>query len=549
PDSLISTIKYVVPKNSILSPARKLNDAALQEDLSIVLQDKTPGINWQSVIMMQSIDEAGGLKFKVPQLSHPVTFMKNVKPPNDEDIKIIPSRLVDILKQPSSINSEFQILLPFGRLKSLELELHWNPIKNITLIKHEKIIGAEPISQVEVFEYLCCPEEDDVLGNSVQFLDDTIDAPLEPRNGTRKIDQQTRKMKLRDDSAIPLIPKHDTNNITSKCHSAAIFDQRFPLNKKGSPHHLQHTWQSTYRKKENKIFGDSADIRELLQTDKISRDSNFIKQNERNHNINLNCVSPIVELTSSALNNEDKVTKWLSNCRKDIFLNEKEAFIYDEFENLHEIIDLTRDENPCDNNPSTDENIFENSQYLDGTRGSFVSQDQVSDPIKKVISTVENASQFFKGSKSDITSNDQAAGNDLVVKNFDHLFKAQNSSTSKNTLMTENNSTFSEDLQNSLPHHDTILPSIESSTPNGHSTSHFKVLKALAELQVILTRFPHDVHIIFSPCEEISARLARIIGDLCAAKCEEYLTPANKKGWADKQQWENRDWMAMEESL
>ncbi|CAG8594593.1 12683_t:CDS:2, partial [Acaulospora morrowiae] len=72
------------------------------------------------------------------------------------------------------------------------------------------------------------------------------------------------------------------------------------------------------------------------------------------------------------------------------------------------------------------------------------------------------------------------------------------------------------------------------------------VLKALTELQIILTCCLYNTHIMFSPCEEISARLVRMVGEFCAAKCDE---ESERKGWTSKQQWESRDWMTMEESL
>ncbi|RHZ88713.1 hypothetical protein Glove_21g226 [Diversispora epigaea] len=73
------------------------------------------------------------------------------------------------------------------------------------------------------------------------------------------------------------------------------------------------------------------------------------------------------------------------------------------------------------------------------------------------------------------------------------------------------------------------------------------VLKALAELQVVLKYMSCGTHIMFSPCEEISARLARMVGDICATNCEDDSIKNN--GWKNKQQWEDREWMTMEESL
>ncbi|CAG8486336.1 16609_t:CDS:10 [Funneliformis caledonium] len=73
-------------------------------------------------------------------------------------------------------------------------------------------------------------------------------------------------------------------------------------------------------------------------------------------------------------------------------------------------------------------------------------------------------------------------------------------------------------------------------------------LRAISELQsILMCSNCDDVQVMFSLCEEMSAKLLRMIGNRCAMQCDEL--GINKRGWKDHKQWESRDWMAMEESL
>ncbi|CAI2162565.1 2173_t:CDS:10 [Funneliformis geosporum] len=75
------------------------------------------------------------------------------------------------------------------------------------------------------------------------------------------------------------------------------------------------------------------------------------------------------------------------------------------------------------------------------------------------------------------------------------------------------------------------------------------ILRATSELQTILMCSNcDDVKIMFSLCEEMSAKLLRMIGNRCAIQCDEQGIII-KRGWKNQKHWESRDWMAIEESL
>ncbi|GES97645.1 hypothetical protein RCL_jg8805.t1 [Rhizophagus clarus] len=76
------------------------------------------------------------------------------------------------------------------------------------------------------------------------------------------------------------------------------------------------------------------------------------------------------------------------------------------------------------------------------------------------------------------------------------------------------------------------------------------ILRSISELKLILTCCKCDAKIMYSLCEEMSAKLLRMIGDSCATKCDiEGATRIGNHGWRNHKQWEERNWMTMEESL
>ncbi|UZN99491.1 uncharacterized protein OCT59_000760 [Rhizophagus irregularis] len=76
------------------------------------------------------------------------------------------------------------------------------------------------------------------------------------------------------------------------------------------------------------------------------------------------------------------------------------------------------------------------------------------------------------------------------------------------------------------------------------------VLRSISELKLILTCCNCDAKIMYSLCEEMSAKLLRMVGDACATKCDiEGATRVGNHGWKDHKQWAERNWMTIEESL
>ncbi|CAG8581602.1 41_t:CDS:2, partial [Scutellospora calospora] len=183
-DSLAQTIKSVISEDATLMHQKLDDETALQFDLEKILEVDNPSENWKSVIMWQSMDELGGLKFKVSQITRGSV--------NDDgtSFPLIPTKIFDLIARPNSMHSDFQILTSFSGMKALEFELHWNPIKNISQIEFEEIVNVKISSQKmsDTLKDLCsCANSDDILDTvDVQFFNELNDPHLIARKEKHK---------------------------------------------------------------------------------------------------------------------------------------------------------------------------------------------------------------------------------------------------------------------------------------------------------------------------------------------------------------------------
>ncbi|CAG8442941.1 12014_t:CDS:10 [Diversispora eburnea] len=397
-DSLIETL------NTVVSIPQKLDEEiTLQEDLGTILKTENPTENWRSIIIHQPMDEIGGMKFKD---------------------NIIPTCIADILSNSNSVNSEFKILTSISGLKVLELDLHWNPIpiKKIKFVEFKMLIDIEFAYQEREFEDLCCCGKggDDTLEIlDAQFIINTLESPLRSRKEKRKFDYQLKKMELKD-------------NIS---------------------HHNSH---HSYSCNEKDVAGESADIRDLLQTDMMSQKSGITRiagdttRWKRNNGMSS---SKLVTDNIPVLSIKDKISEWLVNdCNYD-FTIKKNISGSNNLERSIEIIDLTSE--PSDeisgynNCASQSRNIFSDGfnkkiENLSSPKNlDETSTDQNDKNNVFSNSTVEHASEFFRNPS---TCNDEAS----TVENFFKVpqnYKDQTTFCHDQNLKIQNNS-FKNFLQN-----------------------------------------------------------------------------------------------------
>ncbi|CAG8527964.1 60_t:CDS:10, partial [Dentiscutata heterogama] len=299
-ESLAQTIKSVVSEDDDTLMHQKLDDqTALQSDLEKMLKVENPDENWKSVIMRQSMDELEGLKFKVPQLPHPVSQITRGSA-NDDDgasFPLIPTKISDLIARPNSLHSDFQILTSFSGMKALEFELHWNPIKkNTSQIEFEQIVNMKLSSQEmsDTLNDLCsCAISDDILDTvDVQFFDIHDSHLITRKKGKHESGHKSKRLELEEEASSLIAPRCINNNnfMTDSCKETLA---------KNIPH--QSHLKSNHKKKEVPV-GNSADIRDLLQTDIIPSKMK---------------ISPDIPGLSSA----DRVIKWLSSYDESISVN------------------------------------------------------------------------------------------------------------------------------------------------------------------------------------------------------------------------------------
>ncbi|KAG9293211.1 hypothetical protein G9A89_010548 [Geosiphon pyriformis] len=143
--SLSEIIKVVTPFPEIRNAGSIDDETELRADFQNLFNLQVKGNEWKSLIFNQNLDEIGGLKFQVPELLHPLIISRTHH--SGSSFTFIPNRIADLITQRVSLCSEYQPLCAFAGLKALELELHWNPIKEITTLSIEKISQVEWITE------------------------------------------------------------------------------------------------------------------------------------------------------------------------------------------------------------------------------------------------------------------------------------------------------------------------------------------------------------------------------------------------------------------
>ncbi|CAG8524638.1 13568_t:CDS:10 [Racocetra fulgida] len=596
---------------------QKLEDqTALQSDLEKMLKVENPDENWKSVIMWQSMDELEGLKFKVPQLPHPVSQITRGSV-NDDGVSfpLIPTQISDLIAHPNSTHSDFQILTSFSGMKALEFELHWNPIKNTSHIEFEQIVDVNLPSQEisDILEELCsCANDDDIL--------DTINVKFEIHDP-----YLTTGKKMHEE----MLAKKDLLHSHLKSH-----------HQKGVPVGL-----SSYDKsnKDNDVHTNDVDLSDFSPTDgEVPVEDSLLYFNEQqNFNTLRNTSSICNEVSSKTLfdfkdiqNSSTKPNIVKSRYFADTFSATKSI---DDFlilrgkpaPNKHRNIDLKKrfhsanksGEVPSVNNtpndhtygytrythriPSSGSQFTDNGRNIRGVQNAHVSKyprtiyyrihndrlcsiitylhvlivaktiiDNMPMPIvthkyivsarllanrglllnlKGIYCKVEVFERDFEYLRP-LLPNDELETSyidcDLIIdERTGIIYYPLNLISQEQSVPT-----IARTIIRLAQKYSSLYVILETYTWNNRATHDndaecilpysytLPVLKAVAGLQAVLTRYSCDAHIVFSSCEEMSARLARLIGDLCASKCEE------ERG-QDRQQWESRDWMTMEETL
>ena len=152
----------------------------------------------------------------VPSLPHPATYISSD----------FPSRLSDLVVSDSS-ESDFQIFSPFSGMKTLELTLHWNPTKNLTILKLDEIVDVsdtpyDNLSEI-VQEYICFDSD-----NLLELIDFKTTKEIDEIYLRTKKEKKRLKQLEEKESAIFTTPRVTSTSVVSSkksnnCSLASYF--------------------------------------------------------------------------------------------------------------------------------------------------------------------------------------------------------------------------------------------------------------------------------------------------------------------------------------
>nr|CAG8605701.1 9653_t:CDS:2 [Entrophospora candida] len=448
-----------------------------------------------------------------------------------------------------SLNSKFQILQPFFGIKTLEFELHWNPIKKLVITDMKEIIDSNYNLEENIRELLknmCSCNNKSSIGDSIDLLLDVIiDPSLSLIESTKEPSclksRKEEKNSIEEEEITylsTLTPPSSPSKKTVTGIKSPYFSQVQQINYNNNDDNgdnfmakLQHSLNGnkindTTDKNNNgktfKYFSEkfsatrSIDDFLILRVLDISKNKNeptstSIDPTYKSTIRNLPAPTTVHKyiISSRLLQNNRLLTALRSdNCKVEL--------IERDFEYLKTFLS---------------DDYYEQQKNLNYVEADLILDERTAMiyfPLNK-ISQIQIFTQFL----NTLTRLAQKYSNFyLILENY-----------------TRNNNNNSDDMMIEL-----------STTPYLFTLPTIKALANLSSLP--------SIHILYSTSEEMSARLARLIGDVCATKCENFNNNNNLividddgnnydsignsgdgNGWKNRQQWESRDWMITEESL
>ncbi|CAG8527483.1 4840_t:CDS:10 [Ambispora gerdemannii] len=605
-NSLAKTIQAVVPFEKDMLKVSPLDQEteSLINDMEKLFAAKIKGNEWKTLILEQSMDEVGGLKFEVPELPHPSIIAKlksSLKCP------FIPSRLSDLVARRSrNLYPDLQqYLVAFTGIKTFELELHWNPIKNLTILSIEKTANVEWLTDDAAegaMKKECWCDVIVKLMDNLNFMIDQIED--DEKIIARKCEvmlQHTKKLTLSHSGK-----NSRTNELKERISSQnAIMELNpesssciEPTNIISERKNKVTKWLESIDHQQDEYFSNSTAIikKETERNSEISFDEfsfNSADAEKRKLSLfnnldssNMNtekfsaarAIDRFLTLRDKPINNKGK--EHISHKQKSIISRTPSNQVFSP--NLHRaafpspiylnpIYQQKQESTPQSENiythlpiPITTHTYIISSRLLQNR--AFVTALRSEDCKVELI---ERDFEYLRTTLPDNVSTTQHVDADLILDEESALiFLSLLQLSQQNSASNKKSST---EAALSILHlhkkYANLYLVLETYAWNQKSNDSIKSSlipypftspnqKALNELLVILESCECNVEIFFSSREEISARYARMIGDCCAEKCNsddggegERQTNYPAKGWKSRRQWESRQWMATEESL
>ncbi|CAH1761554.1 6324_t:CDS:2 [Entrophospora sp. SA101] len=445
-----------------------------------------------------------------------------------------------------SLNSKFQILQPFFGIKTLEFELHWNPIKKLVITDMKEIIDSNYNLEENIRELLknmCSCNNKSSIDDSIDLLLDVIIDP------SLSLIESTKEPSSASSTAVSA----DIISLLSKkkgisCNDNKNNDELKSIEEEEITYLSTLTPPSSPSKKtvtgiKSPYFSQ---VQQINYNNNDDDGDNFMAKLQ--HSLNGNKINDTTDK-----NNNGKTFKYFSGKFSATSIqhhrNQKhlKLKVLDISKNKNEptstSIDLTYKSTirnlPA---PTTVHKYIISSRLLQNNRLLTALR---SDNCK--VELIERDFEYLKTFLSDDYYEQQKNLNyveaDLILDERTAMIYFPLNKISQIQIFTQ----FLNTLTRLAQKYSNFYLILENYTRKNNNNSDdmmielsttpylftLPTIKALANLSSL-----PSIHILYSTSEEMSARLARLIGDV-----------GDGNGWKNRQQWESRDWMITEESL
>ncbi|CAB4484825.1 unnamed protein product [Rhizophagus irregularis] len=611
-DSLLSVINHVVPENVMPISSNQDEDEELQKDLDSIIKIDTPFDQWQ-IIMTQPMDEIGELKFTVPSLLHPVSYASSDIPSRLSDLVVSNSSKSDFqIFSPFSGIKALELLLHWNPIKNVAIleidkivDTSETPYDNLAEITQEYIcfdtdnlLGLIEVTSKSDEIYLRSKKEEkkkkrlkqlevaqrDYVHNNKESAaistasrhSRVTSAAVAPSNMFKNRSSQTNPSKIKSSN------QNKSTDIQQLLRKPTI--GRFRNIERSMPDVMSwiregNDYDASLPEIANETVSAQNRVTQWLSSCDFNDPNKDLKNKNKYENIEVIDLTQDSDLstpeTGKSVVDNETTSPFFRNKSKSSAEQNNAMYFSNSFSATRSIDDflvLRGKLSPNKRREINQSNVTIGKSIIEKLPTPVV-------PHKYIVSI-----RMFPNRKLLTALKSEECKVELIERDFEYLrpfLSEENSDTihvEVDFIIDERTGVIFYPL-NMLSQDQSILKLVqtilrlhlkysnlylilETYTWNNRCTSSNKeyiitsypftlpVLRSISELKLILTCCNCDAKIMYSLCEEMSAKLLRMVGDACATKCDiEGATRVGNHGWKDHKQWAERNWMTMEESL
>ncbi|CAB4383585.1 unnamed protein product [Rhizophagus irregularis] len=611
-DSLLSVINHVVPENVMPISSNQDEDEELQKDLDSIIKIDTPFDQWQ-IIMTQPMDEIGELKFTVPSLLHPVSYASSDIPSRLSDLVVSNSSKSDFqIFSPFSGIKALELLLHWNPIKNVAIleidkivDTSETPYDNLAEITQEYIcfdtdnlLGLIEVTSKSDEIYLRSKKEEkkkkrlkqlevaqrDYVHNNKESAaistasrhSRVTSAAVAPSNMFKNRSSQTNPSKIKSSN------QNKSTDIQQLLRKPTI--GRFRNIERSMPDVMSwiregNDYDASLPEIANETVSAQNRVTQWLSSCDFNDPNKDLKNKNKYENIEVIDLTQDSDLSTpetgkSVVDNETTSPFFKDKSKSSAEQNNAMYFSnsFSATRSIDDFLVLRGKLSPNKRREINQSNVTIGKSIIEKLPTPVV-------PHKYIVSI-----RMFPNRKLLTALKSEKCKVELIERDFEYLrpfLSEENSDTihvEVDFIIDERTGVIFYPL-NMLSQDQSILKLVqtilrlhlkypnlylilETYTWNNRCTSSNKeyiitsypftlpVLRSISELKLILTCCNCDAKIMYSLCEEMSAKLLRMVGDACATKCDiEGATRVGNHGWKDHKQWAERNWMTMEESL